>query len=108
MNEGEVMQSSVLEAWNIFKVSCPINSQDFIKGRYGFKIRFDMMDFENNDLYINRKMKKGISLIKNVGWVVDNTFNSELLQREAFIKNWLIDNYVEDDVIMSRIAESDE
>lgn len=74
---------------------------DYRKVRFGVNLHFDINDYLKGRIRI--KGKQGIALV-NGGSCNLATFESELEEREKIIKQWLIANCTEEDLVKPRGA----
>lgn len=97
-NDLDILTMGLPEAWNMYKMLSE-HDNEYNEARFGKKIRFDINDYLKGRILI--KPKTGKALIKGKGYLLED-FETELEEREKIIKEWLIDNYTEEELVTPR------
>lgn len=99
----DIMTMPLNEAWEMFvTMNDDVNSNTYLKGRWGNKIKFDIYDHLNNTFTHKGKVGKVIIRGKSVE---TSDYHSELEIRKKMIKDWLIENCKEKDLYEDRGKE---
>lgn len=93
IDEGrlEIAKLGFREAYNIFKIIVEPDSEEAMKIRFGFKIKFDIDAYYNGFLHSNSKKKRGLVMIGSKWYKVENFF-TELNTREKVMKEFILKN----------------
>lgn len=101
-NDLDILTLGIAEAWNMYKIMAE-HDQTYRKARFGTNIKFDINDYLKGRIQI--KPKTGKALIRGKTCDLEE-FETELENREKLIKDWLVENYTEEDIAMPRASEA--
>ena len=97
-NDLDILTLGLAEAWNMYKIMADHN-QEYRKARFGVNIKFDINDYLKGRILT--KPKTGKALIRGKTCKLED-FETELEEREKIIKDWLVENYTEEDIATAR------
>ena len=98
-NDMEIRKMSLEETWQMFKSEVDIHSKIYEKIRFGVEVKFDINDYFAN--WFNVKPKTGTFFIRGEARKSENVF-TELEIREKAMKQWLLENFGDDDFVSPR------
>lgn len=102
MNQDlDILTLGLPEAWNMYKIMAD-HDQSYREARFGIRIKFDINDYLKGRILT--KPKTGKALIRGHTCKLED-FETELEAREKIIKEWLVENYTEEDLISPRGAK---
>lgn len=94
----DILTLGLPEAWNMYKIMAD-HDEEYRKARFGVKIKFDINDYLKGR--IMTKPKTGKALIRGKTCQLED-FETELEKREKIIKEWLVENYTEEELVKPR------
>lgn len=94
----DILTLSFRQAWDLF-ILISNRDETYRKARFGINLKFDIYDYFNNRMVM--KYKTGIALIMGKPFKIED-IETEREQREKLVKEWLLENYVEDDFYSPR------
>lgn len=97
-NKIDVYTLDMNEAWSMFKIICT-EKKTYNKVRYGLNIQFDINDYIKGR--INIKRKRGLAIIQGKAYNIIS-FETELENREKQMKEWLISEWLEEEIVTGR------
>lgn len=97
----DILTLGLPEAWNMYKIMTE-HDEEYRKARFGIKIKFDINDYLKGRILI--KPKTGKALVRGKTFILED-FETELEEREKVVKDWLLENYTEEELIKPRSAK---
>lgn len=95
----DIRTLNIEEAWNTFKTEIKTHETEYKQARFGIKIKFDINDYLKGRITI--KAKTGKAYIRGGAYELED-FETELELRERIIKNWLIENFGDEEIATPR------
>ena len=99
-NDIDILTLGLSEAWNMYKIMCE-HDNEYKKARFGMNIKFDINDYLKGRIIT--KPKTGKALIRGKAYHLEE-FETELETREKVIKDWLVENYSEEELFSPRMG----
>ena len=96
----DILTMGLVDCWNMYKVMT-MRDDTYKQARFGVKIKFDINDYLKGRILT--KPKSGKALIRGRTCELEE-FETELEEREKLIKEWLLENCTEDEIIKPRGA----
>lgn len=99
MNQDlDILTLGLNEAWNMYKIMAS-HDNSYKMARFGVNIKFDINDYLKGR--IQTKPKSGRALIRGQTCKLED-FETELEEREKVVKEWLLENYQEEELTAPR------
>lgn len=98
-NDLDIRTLDLREAWNFFKTEIAMEDETYRKARFGIKVKFDINDYLKGRIPV--KAKTGKALVRGQAHKLED-FETELEVRERIIKDWLLQNFGEEELVSPR------